>query len=245
MSAVKSAERALQVLEYFASIRRPAAAKEVESALEIPQSSTSMLLRSLVGLGYLNYDAQHRVYFPTVRVASLGHWLEKDPQIAFFSSLMESLRDETSETVVMGGRMGNYIRYFHHSLPSNQTIQFFMPEGYASPLCTSASGRALLSRADDEDVAIVVRRHNLEARKGLRVDEKRVQEALALIRETGISETHTDLGGRREHHVIAAVAPSKYRDQLCSIAVGGPRVRILKQRDRITQVLLEHVPRIR
>ena len=45
---VKSAARTVLVFEFFSRIRRPATASEVEDSLQIPQSSASVLLRSLV-----------------------------------------------------------------------------------------------------------------------------------------------------------------------------------------------------
>src|SRR3546814_2678173 len=47
----------------------------IADALGYPQSSTSALLRSLVGMGYLNYDAHARTYITSSRVALLGSWV--------------------------------------------------------------------------------------------------------------------------------------------------------------------------
>src|SRR3546814_12336581 len=51
-SVVKSAGRALQILEYFDDARREANMIDISRALHYPESSTSILLRSLVALGY-------------------------------------------------------------------------------------------------------------------------------------------------------------------------------------------------
>jgi len=58
--AIKSAERVLAIFEHFRLTRSPAGASEIGRALELPQSSTSMLLRNLVRLGYLDYAAATR-----------------------------------------------------------------------------------------------------------------------------------------------------------------------------------------
>jgi DNA-binding IclR family transcriptional regulator len=73
---VKSAKRALDVFEYFASRRRPATVGEICAALTLPQSSTSLLLRSLHKLGYLRYSMRTRRYFPTDKFRALGEWIE-------------------------------------------------------------------------------------------------------------------------------------------------------------------------
>src|SRR3546814_16050692 len=59
---VKSAGRVLEILEYFDDLQRQSTVMEIADALGYPQSSTSALLRSLVGMGYLNYDAHARTY---------------------------------------------------------------------------------------------------------------------------------------------------------------------------------------
>src|SRR5690606_41118792 len=63
-SVVKSAGRALQILEYFDAVQREASVSEISRALHCPQSSTSVLLRSLVHLGYLQNDRYRRTYYP-------------------------------------------------------------------------------------------------------------------------------------------------------------------------------------
>jgi DNA-binding IclR family transcriptional regulator len=78
-SIVKSAARALEVLEYFATRRSPATVGEICSALELPQSSTSVLLKTLLKLGYLDYIRDGRRYFPTAKVAALGNWVTAAP----------------------------------------------------------------------------------------------------------------------------------------------------------------------
>ena len=69
---VKSARRVLEVLELFAERRGPLTVGEVAAALAYPQSSASVLLQSLVALGYLVHDRGQRTFLPTLRVAFLG-----------------------------------------------------------------------------------------------------------------------------------------------------------------------------
>src|SRR3954467_12300537 len=76
---VKSAGRVLQVLEFFDEVQREARVQEIAERLSFPQSSTSVLLKCLVQLGYLDYDANSRSFLPSPRVALLGTWLDKGP----------------------------------------------------------------------------------------------------------------------------------------------------------------------
>ena len=67
---IKSAARTLEVLELFHEQRAPLRLKYIFEKLSYPQSSTTSLLKSMVVLGYLNYDRPSRTYFPTPRVAA-------------------------------------------------------------------------------------------------------------------------------------------------------------------------------
>ena len=73
---VKSATRVIEILEFFDDLQAPATVMEVADSLGYPQSSTSALLRSLVALGYINYDAFKRTYVTSSRVALLGSWMK-------------------------------------------------------------------------------------------------------------------------------------------------------------------------
>ena len=95
---VKSAGRVFAVLEYFAEIARPASAVEICTRLDLPASSTSALLGSLVDLGYLHYDPRRRVYHPTIRVGFLGDWIQAGGLDAL---LLEDLKQQTHQLVVL------------------------------------------------------------------------------------------------------------------------------------------------
>lgn len=234
---VKSAERTLRVFEYFARVRRPATASEIENALDLPQSSTSVLLRSLVDLGYLDFAAGERAYHPSMRLAVLGEWLKADVSIGFLTSRLEKLREQTRETIMIGCRQGHQIHYIQILL-SSQEIQFFLPQGTRHPLCLSASGRALLSSLSNDEIAKIVRRNNFEAtNKRQRVEEAIVLASVEQFRQTGISETDPALGGPKEYHAISTLVPSSISDEPHSIGVVGPRARILRQRARIVDAL--------
>ena len=68
---VKSAERALEIMEFFADCRE-AGVMDVARSLGYPQSSTSQLLTALTSLGYLRHDARRRTFSVAGRAGLLG-----------------------------------------------------------------------------------------------------------------------------------------------------------------------------
>lgn len=64
---VKSALRVLEILELFDAERRPLRVADIVDRMNVPQSSASMLLKTLVARGYMDFDAASREYCPSVR----------------------------------------------------------------------------------------------------------------------------------------------------------------------------------
>jgi DNA-binding IclR family transcriptional regulator len=101
-SVVKSAARVLEVFEYFDSVRTESTIMDIARALSYPQSSTSVLVKSLVELGYLQHGARYRTYRPTPRVTLLGAWVE--PMLSAEGAvlqLMDDLGKATGETIIL------------------------------------------------------------------------------------------------------------------------------------------------
>jgi IclR family transcriptional regulator, KDG regulon repressor len=113
-SEVKSARRVFEILEYFDRERRPLGLKDVPDGLGYPGSSGSALLKSLVQLGYLDYDRERRRYFPTMRIAALGGWVHD----ALFgdgalTGLMNQLHRATGESVILAAQSDLHAQYVH------------------------------------------------------------------------------------------------------------------------------------
>jgi len=149
----------LRVLEFFDAIRRPAACGEIAAALGFPQSSASMLLRSMEVMGYLTHAPGKRSYVPTMRVGLLGTWsdagLFRDGPI---QRLVRDLTDRTGHAVVLAARCGTQARYIlAEGCDAGPNI------GQCRPLTLSASGHTMLSGCSDTEAERVIRRLNAEA----------------------------------------------------------------------------------
>jgi DNA-binding IclR family transcriptional regulator len=158
--AIKSAKRALEILEVFARHKRPLALKEVLDELGYPTSSGSALMKSLVALGYLDYDRERRTYFPTMRIHVLGHWV---PGVLFgdgpLLAGLEDLQARTGQTVVLAVQSDLHAQYVH-VLPAPEPLQLRAPPGTLRPLARSGMGLVLLSAKKDAEVERLRRRIN-------------------------------------------------------------------------------------
>lgn len=157
-SIVKSAGRALAVLELFERERRALGLGEIAAALALPTSSAAALMKSLNALGYLDYDRSARRYFPTMRIAVLGGWIEE----ALFGSgrvmaAAARLHAETGLTVVLAARsdlQAQYLHLVHDGAPLSLSIA----AGQLRPLANSGMGWLLLSPLADAEVRALIRR---------------------------------------------------------------------------------------
>src|SRR5262245_9190868 len=104
---IKSAQRVLEVLEYFNSERQRGTVMDIARTYGYPQSSTSELLSCLVALGYLRLDLRARTYRPSARVAMLGSWVQPDLfRHGAALTLMDELAGDVGATVMLASRVG-------------------------------------------------------------------------------------------------------------------------------------------
>jgi DNA-binding IclR family transcriptional regulator len=161
-AVVKSAARVLQLFELFNDIKRPARAGEIAGRLGYPQSSTSVLLKTLVQLGYLELDDRERAYQPSARVALLGAWrASKAGSLTPIMDVMQELSDETGMTINLASRTGLYAQYIH-VIQATSTLRLDTPIGTNRLLVWSAAGFALMSDLKDSGIRLLVHRTQSE-----------------------------------------------------------------------------------
>ena len=217
---VKSASRALEILEYFDDVQRPATVMEVATALGYPQSSASALLRSLVNMGYLNYDRYMRTFLTSNRVALLGAWVNSE----FFAegaiiSLMKELNEKTGDTILLAARNGLYMQYIH-VIQATSAARLHVTLGTIRPLAASGAGYALLSTLPDDEIRRIVMRINADRDPGQDVIAYTdLMEKLRQVRSRGYAFT-TDMV-TRGGGMLAAPIPTPGGKPPMIIGIGG------------------------
>lgn len=189
-AVVKSAGRVLEILEFFDEVRREAQVAEIAMRLGYPQSSTSLLLKSLTQLGYVDYDARTRTFLPTARVALLGTWLDAGPvRDGSLIRMLEDLSRATGDTIILAARNGIYSQYIH-VVQARTAIRFHVPQGSRRLVVWSATGFALLGLADDEQIRALVRRTNAELAPAQPIEARRAVANVRQLREQGYFFSH-------------------------------------------------------
>lgn len=231
--AVKSAIRAFEVLEAFARQRKALSLKDITDELGYPPSSGSALLKSLMEIGYLDYDQERRVYFPTLRVSQLGQWVEE----AMFGdndllAAMEWLREQTGEGVILGAQSDINVRYLH-ILYSDNPLAFRGQPGMRRPIAQIALGLALLGEKDDD--AIEVLRRKINAYTDARLERPALMEEVGQVRVKGYAFTkHSFTEGLG---VIAMALPAAVNGRTMALGVAGYVNRLERKEEDIVTLL--------
>jgi DNA-binding IclR family transcriptional regulator len=241
-SAVKSARRAFEILEAFDRHRRPLALKEVLDDLGYPASSGSALLKSLVTLGYLDYDRDRRTYFPTMRIAVLGSGVHE----ALFGegrllATMEELHRTTGETIVLAAQSDLHAQYIH-LIHSAEPLQFRAPPGTRRPLARSGMGWVLLSAKSDSEIERLRRRINAEPNEPVKLSREALMARVNEVRTRGYAfSKHTVSEGVG---IIAAALPKGPFGRVFAIGAAGYVSRLERKETAIVGEIAAAVRRL-
>jgi DNA-binding IclR family transcriptional regulator len=105
-NAAKSALRALEVLEYFGSQNRPLRAFEIAQAFGLRPSSTDQMLKTLVDRAYLSFDAETKLYFPSIRLLGFASMMCREYGGGQLRRLVIELSTETDSIVTVNTLCG-------------------------------------------------------------------------------------------------------------------------------------------
>jgi len=226
---IKSADRVLEILEMFDAHRQSLTVMEVARTLNVPQSSTSELLNSLVRRGYLARGRRAREYRPTARVALLGAWVQ--PSLfrnGRLLSMMDELHAATGLATTLCSIVGVRCKHLH-LVERDRALPEDIRSGHPRHPLHSPFGRALVATGSNETIRKLVHRLNAESPPEEQVRPVDLVDDLATV--------------RRQGHVIGPVAPGWsgmaviLRDGIdqeqLSIGFIGPQAEIADRRDEL------------
>ena len=231
---IKSASRTLAVLEAFQGWKRPAGAREIARALEMPRSSTNALLASLVTLGYLWFEPKNATYFPTLKVGLLGDWLigsiRRDRALG---SILQEISTATGETVSIAMRAG-FDMQFVTIFPSTFPVALNIEEGDLATLFESAVGIAWVAAQDSDEIEDLVAAHNKQpgTKPVVLTDiKKRVGDVATKGAAVAYDKVLPDTGA------IGLAYPRPVQGQTVVIGAGGPHDRIRRSEKQIIALI--------
>lgn len=235
---VKSAQRIIDILEYFMVSRTPATLSALAAQMRLPISSCFALLRTLELNGYI-YEVGPKIgYYPTRRWFDRGRIIaENDPLILKIKPLMNQLSEETRETLIFGKRFGHQVVYIE-VVEWPQTLRYTASAGQFKPLHCTASGKAILA-----GMGAAERGALLDDYKFQKITPRTITQRSALEKElqAGMQRGWHVSRGENEPDTTAIAVPIVVANDVFVLAVGGVRSRIEKKAEKIGSMLFKAI----
>jgi DNA-binding IclR family transcriptional regulator len=181
---VKSARRVLEILELFDQKKSPLSVQSVSDALGYPQSSASVILRTMTGMGYLYYDGSDRMYRLSPRVALLGMWLSDLFQDGRISALMQDVSERTRQTVMLGIESRLRVQYVH-IVEGQGAIRLHLTPGLMRALSRCSIGLIFLADRTDSEIRRLMQKLLIEDPDAMPMGYDELFAKIRRVRERG------------------------------------------------------------
>lgn len=149
-AAVKSADRALAIIEYVAQ-RGSARFQDILDEGELPRSSAHGLLRTLVSRGWLAHDPFSRTYSLGLRAWHVGQRYAGHRDLANLAKpLMDALAEQVAETVQLA-RLDGIENVYIAISESPHPMRLASSVGMRLHAHATGIGKALLAQLDPDE----------------------------------------------------------------------------------------------
>lgn len=234
---VKSAYRSLQILEFISLAKEGLSHKDLSQSLDIPGSSLSALLLTLVSHEYLNFDPISRRYHIGPEILHLaGRYLANFDIVKLGSPILRTLVTSTRESALIAIRRQNNIQIVSKELCS-ESIQQVIDVGERAPLYATAAGKAILAYFSDEELKNYFSTVKLRPLTSKTITtEKVLAQQFEQIRAGAIAYSRRE----NDEHIIAMAAPvfDLHHRVTASITVPVPVVRFSSEKEKIIEPAL-------
>lgn len=209
---------------------------QIAEGMNAPVSSIFGLVRTMTQLGYLYHAGDRKELYPTRRMLQNATVIAGcEPIISRFTELLEDLRDDTRETVILGQM--NAARdgaIYLLVVEGRQTIRYSASVGEVKPLHSSSIGKCLLSQLKEPQLSSV-----LKKLKFPKVTDKTLLslDKLTANIESGRKRGYQMTKSENVEDVGAIAMPVGVYEQTFAIAVAGPIDRILSAEKQIVEKL--------
>lgn len=186
-TAVKSADRALMVLDLIAT-RGPSTFSEIVAALDLPNSSAHNLLQTMVARDYLEIDPGPRRYRLGLRLWQVAQaYLGNGDLVATAQPIMDALVAETGETVQLA-RLDGVENVYLAIAQSPHPMKLVSEVGTRLYAHATGLGKVLLAALPPDEAEARLRRVELPRfTRNTVCDVDRLLQELEQVRERGFA----------------------------------------------------------
>lgn len=229
METVKSAHRALLILELLTAIESEATFTDIADRLGLPRSSVSGLLRTMTEAGWLQLDPRARTYSLGIRTLEAGNAYQRSFDLPTRAlPIMTAVRDELNEVVqlsILDDRFNVYIA----KVEGSHALRLASEVGRRLPAHATGLGKAILAYLDHADLIRRFAGVEFESYSANTITSMAALEAeLRRVRRQGfaIDNEEYSLGVR----CVAAPVRDHAGTVFCAMSVSAPLIRFDRSR---------------
>ncbi|MFV3126175.1 IclR family transcriptional regulator [Niveispirillum sp. KHB5.9] len=233
---VPAAARTLAVFETFARERRELSKSELARLLDLPESSCSDLLNSLLAIGYVARTATSRRYYPTGRLMSAASAIaQNDPLGAFSTEAATLLAERSGETSAVGVIDDGAAKVLALNEGTHR-LRYVVAAGHRASLHATSLGKALLGMLDEAEVARLLRLRPLKSfSPATKTNPRDIEDELAMSRERGWYTANEEGGDGISSLAVSA----DFGFGPLALSLIGPTDRVAANHDRYLAALQE------
>jgi IclR family acetate operon transcriptional repressor len=184
-AGVKSARRAIELLEAFGSNHDWTSMTELHTQTGIPRSSLHGLLRTLRDMGWIEADDAGTRFRLGVRALICGTaYLDRDPVMPYATDALERVREQTGLTAHYARLCGPEIVYLE-TRESRHSAHLVSRVGRTLPTHATSLGKALLAELSDAELSMLLPGKLPALTENTITDREALRAELAFTRERG------------------------------------------------------------
>lgn len=219
---VRAIDRAIDVLECFASDRNALSITEIEKRSKLSRPTLYRILSTLIRRGFVRKDGDPPRYRLDVGVGRLADaWANSLDIVRLAAPLLQELLELHDETVALYLRKDK-TRLCVAEIPSRQVLSYSRGLGYSGSLIRGASGLAILAYVEPDQAADIIA-EELDAAK-----VRTLQRKLLEIRRDGFALSGGDFIEGAQ--AIASPVFDRHGAVIGSLGLFGPSVRFPPKR---------------
>jgi DNA-binding IclR family transcriptional regulator len=246
MNSPQSVTRVIHILEALCASPAPVSLADLSRALNTPKSSLAALLRGLAVADFV--VASEGTYRLGSGAFGLGSALLEARRRFQSSDLvregMRRLANRSGETVLLAVRdAGADTMTYVEVIESHNAVRFAVSVGDRRPLYSTSGGRALLAAGTDDELRRYLKRLKPQRfTANTETDKRRIADAVAAARETGVAQTVDQMG------VGATGTASAIRDAsggvIGALIVAAPSSRSQDRVHKLARLVIEEAAAI-
>lgn len=147
---------AIEVLMLLGKSRSPQHVRDIAASIGASKSTVQRILATLEPTQMVRYDPDAQAYFLGPGIVALhADYTARDDMLQEIRQVMEHLRQESGETVMLSVLYGNR-RLVLLRVESKHALRYVRPVGVSYPLHVGATSKVLLSALPDDEMANII-----------------------------------------------------------------------------------------